>query len=76
MDFRTSIIILFIAIVAIPVELKLYHFAVKEAAASGDLWETMRIGLKFVLLMYVTAAIGVLAPLYVVIGVIIKKAFA
>lgn len=72
MEFRTSILILFIAIAAILAELKLYLVVVKEAAASGDIWATMRIALNFVYLMAMTAAIGVLAPLYVVI----EKAFA
>lgn len=72
MELRTSILILLIAIAAVAAELKLYLVVVKEPAASGDLWATMRIALNFVYLMAITAAIGVLAPLYVVI----EKTFA
>jgi hypothetical protein len=76
MEFRTSILVLFIAIAALPAELMVYFVVVKEAAASGDLWATARIALNFVFLMAITAAIGLLAPLSVLIEVIIKKAFA
>ena len=72
MEFRTPILILFIAIAAIAAELKLYLVVVKEPAASGDLWATMRIALNFVYMMAITATVGVLAPLYVVI----EKIFA
>ena len=72
MELRTSILILLIAIATILAELKLYLVVVKEAAASGDLWATIRIALNFVYLMAITAAIGVLAPLYIVL----EKAFA
>ena len=72
MEFRTSIVILVLAVVALPAELMLYLVVVKKA--SRVLWASMRVALNFVLLMYVTAAIGVLAPLSVPIQVIIKRA--
>lgn len=73
MKLGTSIIIFFMAIVALVAEFILYIFFGVGAAFSGDLTTLSGAAFLFVCLMVLTAATGVLAPICALIELATKK---
>jgi len=73
MKFGTSIMIFFLAIIALVAEFILYMVFGLGAAFSGDLTTLSATALLFVSLMVLTAATGVLAPICALVELIIKK---
>lgn len=73
MKFGTSIMIFFLAIIALVAEFILYMIFGLGAAFSGDLSTLSGIAFFFVSLMVLTAATGVLAPICALVELIVKK---
>jgi len=73
MKFGTSIMIFFLAIVALVAEFILYFVFGLGAAFSGDLTTLSGTAFFFVSLMVLTVATGVLAPICALVELIIKK---
>lgn len=73
MKFGTSVLIFFLAIVALVAELVLYFVVGVGAAFSGNVHSLTGTAFFFVSLMVLTAATGILSPICAVIELIAKK---
>lgn len=73
MKIGTSIIIFFLAIIALVAEFILYMLFGVGAALSDDMATLSYTALFFLLLMLLTICIGVLSPLFAVMGAVFKK---